>query len=309
VRRAYFVLKTCKSGATRLTGTIFILAHPLPLVSARLLPGRERGRVRKFLALADCLALRIPMHRGSPYAQRSSKRLAGPDWRGMGVKHAELRPGRNPVKRRSRLPEEAPTYPASHRVRLEALILLHEGQFSAAEIARMIDEDVPTVTNHLRDLYDAGCIEFVGHEGEGNLRKAVYQAIARPFTDPEETQQMSLEERQEAAGVHLQWILAEALGSYRKKKMVRDETVVMSDEPCLDAEGVLELHDFFVACWIGDIETMTRLEGVQQIAARAMNRMAISNEVGTTVVASLMAFERARPSISEGSSRVPISKR
>jgi len=173
----------------------------------------------------------------------------------------------------------------------------------------MIDEDVPTVTNHLRDLYDAGCIEFVGHEGEGNLRKAVYQAIARPFTDPEETQQMSLEERQEAAGVHLQWIMAEALGSYRKKKMVKDETVVMSDEPCLDAEGVLELHNFFVACWIGDVETLTRLEGVQQIAARAMNRMAASNEVGTTVVASLMAFERARPSISEGSSRVPISKR
>jgi DNA-binding transcriptional ArsR family regulator len=226
----------------------------------------------------------------------------------MGVKHAELRPGRNPVKRRSRLPEEAPTYPASHPVRLEALIILHEGQFSAAEIARMIDEDVSTVTNHLRDLFDAGCIEFVRREGEGNLRKAVYRAIARPFTHRDEAKNMSLEERQEAAGVHLQWILAEALGAYRKKKMVRDETVVMSDEPCLDAEGMLELDDFFTACWIGDVETLTKLEGVQQIAARAMNRMAESNEVGTTVVASLMAFERARPAISEGSSRVPISK-
>lgn len=225
----------------------------------------------------------------------------------MGVKHAELRPGRNPAKRRSRLPEEAPTYPTSHRVRLEALIILHEGQFSPAEIARMIDEDVEIVTNHLRDLYDAGCIEFVGHEGEGNLRKAVYRAIARPFTNPEETKKMPLGERQEAAGVHLQWILAEALGAYRKEKMVRDETVVMSDEPCLDTEGVRELHDFFIACWIGDVETLTRLEGVQQIAARAMNRMAESNEAGTTVVASLLAFERARTLISEGSSRVPIS--
>ena len=41
-RRAYFVLNTCRSGATGLTGAIFILAHPLPLVSARPLPGRER---------------------------------------------------------------------------------------------------------------------------------------------------------------------------------------------------------------------------------------------------------------------------
>jgi DNA-binding transcriptional ArsR family regulator len=226
----------------------------------------------------------------------------------MGVKHAELRPGRNPAKRRSRLPEESPTYPASHPVRLEALIILHEGQFSAAEIARMIDEDIPNVTNHLRDLYDAGCIEFVGHKGEGNLRKAVYRAIARPFTNRDEAKKMSPEEFQEAAGVHLQWILAEALGAYRKKKMISDETVVMSDEPCLDAEGRVELDDFFAACWIGDVETLTKLEGVQQIAARAMNRMAKSNEVGTTVVASLMAFERARPPISEGSSRVPISK-
>lgn len=226
----------------------------------------------------------------------------------MGVRHAELRPGRNPAKRRSRLPEEAPTYPASHRVRLEALIILHEGEFSAAEIARMIDEDVEIVTNHLRDLYDAGCIEFVGHRGEGNLRKAVYRAIARPFTNRDEAKKMSSEERQEAAGVHFQWILAEALAAYRKKKMLSDETVVISDEPCLDAEGIVELHDFLVACWTGDVETLIKLEGVQQISARAVNRMAKSNESGTTVVASLMAFERARPSISEGSSRVPISK-
>jgi len=81
------------------------------------------------------------------------------------------------IWRRSRLPEEAPTYPASHRVRHEALIILHESEFSAAEIARMIDEDVSTVTNHLRDLYDAGCIEFVGHKGEGNLRNRSEQVL------------------------------------------------------------------------------------------------------------------------------------
>jgi DNA-binding transcriptional ArsR family regulator len=227
----------------------------------------------------------------------------------MGVKHAKLRSGRNPAKRRSRLPEEAPTYPASHPVRLEALIILHEGQFSPAEIARMIGEDISHVTNHLRDLYDAGCIEFVAHQGDGNLRRSVYRAIARPFTNPDEVKKMSPQERHEAAGVHLQWFLAEALASYRKKKMVRDDTVVMSDEPCLDAEGILELHNFFIACWAGDLETLAELEGVQQIAARALNRMAKSKETGTTVVASLMAFERARPPISEGSSRVPISKR
>lgn len=227
----------------------------------------------------------------------------------MGVKHAELRPGRNPVKKRSRLPEEAPTYPANHGVRLEAFIILHEGDFSAADIGKMIDESTSHVTNHLRDLYDAGCIEFVGFVGEGNLKKAVYRAIARPFTSREEAKQMSPDERQDAAGVHLQWIMSEAMAAYREKKMVTDETcVVVSDEPCLDAEGRIELDDFLTACWHGDSEVLEKLKSVQDIAGRAANRMAKSGETGVIVVASLMAFERARPPISVGSSRVPVSK-
>lgn len=120
---------------------------------------------------------------------------------------------------------------------------------------------------------------------------------------------MSPDQRQDAAGVHLQWILAESMAAYRKKKMVTDETcVVVSDEPCLDAEGRIELDDFLTACWHGDPQVLARLKSVQDIAVRAANRMAKSGETGVTVVASLMAFERARPPISAGSSRLPISK-
>jgi DNA-binding transcriptional ArsR family regulator len=226
------------------------------------------------------------------------------------MKHAELKPGRRPASERSRLPEEAPTYPLNHRIRQESLILLHEGEFSAADIAEMIGEDTPHVTNHLRDLYDAGCIEFVGYQGKGNFKKAVYRAVARPFTSREEAEKMTLDERQEVAGVHLQWTLVEAVAAYRSKKMVSNVNhVVMSDEPCLDAEGRIELEDFFTACWSGDSEVLERLKSVQDIAARAANRMAKSGEAGVTIVTSLMAFERARPRITKGSSRVPISKR
>lgn len=225
------------------------------------------------------------------------------------MKHAELKPGRRPAGERSRLPEEAPTYPLSHRIRQESLIILHEGEFSATDIGEMIGEDTSHVTNHLRDLYDAGCIEFVGFRGKGNFKKAVYRAVARPFTSREKTKKMSLDERQEVAGVHLQWTLAEAVASYRSKKMVASENhVLMSDEPCLDAEGRIELEDFFTACWNGDFEVLERLRSVQDIEARAANRMALSGETGVTIVASLMAFERARPRITKGSSRVPISK-
>lgn len=226
------------------------------------------------------------------------------------MKHAELKPGRRPAIERSRLPEEAATYPSNHRIRHEALIILHEGEFSAADIAEMIGEETPIVTNHLRDLYDAGCIEFVGYKGKGNFKRAVYRAVERPFIGRGEFGPMSPEERHEAIGVHLQWSVAEALASYREKKMANDEALcLVSDEPCLDAEGRIELDDFLVACWNGDFEVMERLESVQDIAGRAANRMAKSGEAGVTIVASLMAFERARPRITKGSSRVPISKR
>ncbi|HEY7950819.1 MAG TPA: winged helix-turn-helix domain-containing protein [Solirubrobacterales bacterium] len=222
-----------------------------------------------------------------------------------------LEPGRKPLKERTRLPEDAPSYPAGHRIRLESLIILHEGEFSAGDIAKMLGEDVKVVTNHLRDLYDAGCIEFVGYKGKGNLRKAVYRAVARPFTSGEEYRAMSLKERHEALGVHLQWIFSEGLTSYRTKKMAGDETVcVVSDEPNLDSEGKLELHDFLAACWTGKSEdALDALKGVQEIAGRATNRMAESGETGTTVVVALLAFERGRPPISEGSPRVPITKK
>jgi DNA-binding transcriptional ArsR family regulator len=225
------------------------------------------------------------------------------------MKHAELKPGRRPAREWSRLAEETPTYPLNHRIRQESLLILHEGEFSAADIAQMIGEDTPHVTNHLRDLYDAGCIEFVGYQGKGNFKKAVYRAIARPFTSREEAKKMSPDERQEIAGVHLQWILTEAVAAYRNKKMANDENcVVMFDEPCLDAEGRIELDEFFTACWNGDFEVMERLKSVQDIAGRAANRMAKSGETGVIVVGSLMAFERSRSAISAGSSRVPISK-
>lgn len=225
------------------------------------------------------------------------------------TKHAELKPGRRPARERSRLPGEAPTYPLNHRIRQESLLILHEGEFSAADIAQMIGEDTPHVTNHLRDLYDAGCIEFVGYQGKGNFKKAVYRAIVRPFTSREEAKKMSLEERHEIAGVYVQWTLTEAAAAYQSKKMAGDENcVVMFDEPCLDAEGRIELDEFFTACWSGDFDVLKRLKSVQDIAARAANRMAKSGEPGVTVVASLMAFERARSRITQGSSRVPITK-
>lgn len=224
------------------------------------------------------------------------------------MKRAELKPGRRPLRERTKLPEDAPPFATGHRIRLESLVVLHErGEASAADIAHIIGEDVRNVSNHLRDLYDAGCIEFVDHKGDGNLRKAIYRAISRPLISDEEYKAMSLKERHEINGVAVQWILAECLSSYRNNKMDRDEALcLITDAPTLDAEGRVELRDLLTASWTGESEDVFEaLKGVQEIAAKATNRMAESGEAGTTVVVTLMAFERGRHGISAGN---PISK-
>ena len=209
---------------------------------------------------------------------------------------SELKQGRKPLKKRTRLPDDAPSYPVGHRLRLESLIILHERESSAADIAEMLGEDVRVVANHLRDLYHAGCIEFVGHEGEGNIKKAVYRAVTRPLVNDKEYEEMSLDGRHEINGVAIQWILAECLSSYRNNKMDRDPALcLITDAQLLDAEGRLELRDFLTASWSGEAEgTLEALNGAQEIATRASNRMARSGEEGTTVIVTLMAFERGR---------------
>jgi DNA-binding transcriptional ArsR family regulator len=215
--------------------------------------------------------------------------------------HIELRPGRAPLKKRTRLPDDAPSYPVGHRLRLESLIILHERESSAADIAEMLHEDVRVVTNHLRDLFDAGCIEFVGHKGDGNIRKAVYRAVTRPLISDDEYNKMSLGERHEINGVATQWIVAECLSSYRNNKMDNDQALcLIADALLLDVEGRIELRDLFTASWSSEPGgTLDSLQSAQEIAARAANRMAKSGEAGTTVVVTLMAFERggASPSV------------
>lgn len=225
------------------------------------------------------------------------------------MKRAPLKPGRRPIAERTRLPEDSPAFAVDYYIRLGAVAALHEGNFSASDIAEIIGGEVKNVANHLRDLYDAGCIEFVGYEGEGNLKKAVYRAITRPVVTDEEYEAMTVKERRELNGTALQWIMAECLASYRSGKMNEDEDLcLICDEPDLDAEGKAELREFLTACWSGESpDVLEIIKGVQEIAVRAANRMAKSKEAGTKVVVVLMAFERGRSKLTDREP-FPISK-
>jgi DNA-binding transcriptional ArsR family regulator len=206
-----------------------------------------------------------------------------------------------PEKKRTKLPDDMPTYAVGHPIKLAALIALHEKDQSAVEIAERLGVDVRWVTNHLRDLYDAGCIEFVGYKaGRRNIKRAVYRAIARPLVDDETHRAMSPMERRASAGVVVQWVTAECLASYRSGKIDQDDDVcLISDEPNLDAEGRQEMRMLLTAVYDGDIDAVEAAKSIQAIEGRAANRMAKSGEKGTTMFVALMAFERGSSNLGD----------
>jgi len=197
-----------------------------------------------------------------------------------------LEVGRKPLKERTRRPDDALPHSVNHWIRVEALAIFHEGEFSAGEVAEMIGEDVKNVRGHIRDLYDSGCIEFAGYKLVGNYRKPVYRAVVLPVVTDEVYRAMSIDERHDGSGAIVQGILAESLSSYRNGKMDNDENLCLIwDAPNLDAEGKREMLAHLTSSW----------KGAQDIHARAANRMAESGETGTTTVVGFLGFERGRP--------------
>ncbi len=213
------------------------------------------------------------------------------------MKPGALKKGRKPRKARTKRASEAPTWAVANPIRLAALTLLHERALSPNEIASEVGLDPVRVTEQMRLLYDAGCIEFVGRSDprRRNFSKTVYRAVARSYVNDEEYRSMPLEERDDLNGVALQWIISECIASHRSGKMSRDENLcLLSDEPNLDAQGRKELSQRLLSTWAASDDWDDVSDTVQEIAAKAANRMAISGEKGSTVVVALLAFDRER---------------
>ena len=193
--------------------------------------------------------------------------------------------GRKPLNERSRRPDDAVPFSVKHWIKIEALAIFHEGEFSVSEVALMIDEDVKIVHNHVSELYKAGCIELAGYKMVGNHRVAVYRAIVLPEISDEIAQSMSTEERHDVSGAIAQGILAETMCAYRNGKLDVDPVCLLWGAPTLDALGQKELHSLLLNTW----------NKVQKIHGKSANRLAKSGENGKTTVVGLLGFERGRP--------------
>jgi len=183
------------------------------------------------------------------------------------------------------------THAINNWMRVEALAIFHEGEFSAGEVAKMIGEDVKTVTGHIHDLYESGCIEFAGHKEVEGMMRPVYRAIVSPEVSDEVYRAMSPEDRDDASSAIVQGVLAESVSSCQNKKMVDDETLALIwDAVTLDARGEREMNAHMTASYRRAVK----------IQAGAANCLAKSGETGVTKVIAFLSFRRGRVGRPEG---------
>lgn len=202
-----------------------------------------------------------------------------------------------PSAERKRELDDAVAYAVGHRIRIEALSILNDGTASPSDIAAILDEDVRMVGNHVRELYDSGCIEFIGTKKVRNATEHFYRAVTLPYITDDEYQAMPVKLRHQMAGLIVQAIVAETLASFRAGKMAADPRLWLTWQivNVADAEGKAEVAE----------EVRATYGRFEDIATRNANRLANARKkakeegkklpVGKAEVVALMSFERSRP--------------
>jgi DNA-binding transcriptional ArsR family regulator len=180
--------------------------------------------------------------------------------------------------------EEVVAYAVSHRTRVQILIVLNQGTYSAGEIADIIKEPLNNVANHIRELVDAGSIEVADTKPRRNTVQHFYRAVRTPYYSKEDVEAMTWQQRQVTAGLVIQSLMAEMMAGLWAGKMNDDPRVWLAwDRFNLDSRGRQEVFDEQEEAW-------KRLEAIK---AKVANRVAESGEKTVPYVVSVLGFERA----------------
>jgi DNA-binding transcriptional ArsR family regulator len=188
------------------------------------------------------------------------------------------------AKRAKKGIEDVVQYALGHRTRVQILILLNEGIYSAAELAQQVDEPLTNITNHLFKMLDDGSIEIARETRKGNLVQYWYKAVEIPVYSTKEAESMTPVQRQMTVGAIVQSGVAEVLAALQKGKLAEPRSILFWDWYSVDSEGRHAMED----------ESHRYLKRLREIEAESTNRRAKSGEEGVSMLMNLSVFERAR---------------
>jgi DNA-binding transcriptional ArsR family regulator len=195
-------------------------------------------------------------------------------------------------KQRKRI-EEAVQYALSHCFRVEILILLNQGDYTATEVHELTGISLSSVSNHIKRLLDDGSIEVAKKEERRGTMVYWYRAIEIPYYSQEEAEALTKMERQHIAGAVVTSGTAEVMAALWKGNLADPRTILSWDWYHVDAQGRADL----------EAENARHLERVREIECESTNRVAETEEKTTAVLVSLSAFVRARKPRRPGGSR------
>lgn len=189
--------------------------------------------------------------------------------------------------------EEVVSYAIGHRTRVHILIVLNEGTFTPGQIAEIIGLPLNSVSNHIRELVDAGSIELVKTEQVRNATLHYYRAVEMPFYSDEEIAAMPWQQRQVSAGLIVQSLIAEVMAALWAGKLADPRVCLAWNWFNVDEQGRRDI----------DAEQRRSWERVQEIEVESTNRRAESGEDATSILVTLLGYERARkgPTVSRPS--------
>jgi DNA-binding transcriptional ArsR family regulator len=180
--------------------------------------------------------------------------------------------------------EEVVQYALGHKIRVNILIVLNDGVYTAAQLAEIIGEPLNNVSNHLRKMLDDGAIEIAKEERKGNVVQYWYKAVEVPYYSQEAAEGMTPLQQQVTVGAIVQAGTAELLAALYAGTLRNPRSVLFWHWYNVDERGREEL----------EAENVRYLERVREIEAEATDRRARSGEGSTSMLVSLSVFERAR---------------
>jgi DNA-binding transcriptional ArsR family regulator len=187
-------------------------------------------------------------------------------------------------RQRKKTIEEVVTYAVGHRTRVHILIVLNEGTFTPGQIAEIIGEPLNNVSNHVKELVEAGSIELAKTEQVRNATQHYYRAVDMPFYSDEEIAAMTPQQRQVSAGLVVQSMIAEVMAALWAGKLHDPRVWLAWNWFNVDEQGRRDILAEQARSWAR----------VQEIEIEATNRRAESEEDATSIIVTQLGYQRAR---------------
>lgn len=190
------------------------------------------------------------------------------------------------AKKQKKLIGEVIAYALSHQTRVMILILLNEDTYTPAQIAAIIDEPLPNVAGHIRELVDNGSIELAKSvPARRNTMQHYYRAIEMPCYTEEDMEAMTPQERDVTYGLVIQSLAAEMMAALLKGTLSADPKTWLTWRWInVDAQGREDVSDELHRSW----------ERMFEIQAESANRCVESKQDTRSILVVHGGFERAR---------------